>query len=109
MRVIQGIHDKELQVCVVFLLTGSDHAVAEAGDAHWLQLDPRLSVGVVERTHAARHRGGLPVSVTGHKKIKKNITMRADLTSFVWVAVETPCRNSGTVVMGKLYAERQRL
>lgn len=43
-------------------LTGSDHPVADAGDAHWLQLDPGLSVGVVERTHAARVGSRLPGS-----------------------------------------------
>ncbi|TNN53034.1 hypothetical protein EYF80_036727 [Liparis tanakae] len=77
------LHDAEALTCLEtrHTTTAIDHAVAEAGDAHRLQLDPRLSVGVVERTHAARHRGGLPVSVTGHDTINtnKSITMRPDL------------------------------
>lgn len=44
-------------------LTSSDHSVAESGDAHWLQLDPGLPVGVVQRTHAARLSSRLPGSV----------------------------------------------
>lgn len=44
-------------------LTSSDHPMADAGYAHWLQLNPGLSVCVIERTHAARHSGRLPSSV----------------------------------------------
>lgn len=35
------------------VLTGGHHTVGDAGRAHWLELDPGLAVGVVQRTHAA--------------------------------------------------------
>lgn len=48
--------------------------MAEAGYAHWLQLDPALPVGVVEWTHAARHSSRLPASVQ-----EKNHQTRQDV------------------------------
>ena len=44
-------------------LTSSNHTVADTGDAHRLQLNPGLSVGIIQRTHAARHGSRLPGSV----------------------------------------------
>lgn len=37
--------------------------MAQTGQAHRLQLDPLLPVGVIQRAHAARHGGRLPGSV----------------------------------------------
>lgn len=58
-------------------LTSSDHPVAEAGYAHWLQLNPGLSVCVIEWTHAACHSGRLPTSV--QRKISRSDSMQGHL------------------------------
>lgn len=60
-------------------LTGSYHPVSKTGYAHWLQLNPALSVGVVEWTHATRHSSRRPVSVQKNKQTGQDASRQHDL------------------------------
>ena len=54
--------------------------MAKAGDTHCLQLDPSLSVGVIERTHAACHSSWLSASVEDENhQTKQDVSQQCDL------------------------------